>query len=71
MTVAYTGIFTSLSLSIVGAGIGIYCIATSLTMASITHPEIKSKNLISILFCEAIALYGIIMSIITFSSMPS
>lgn len=67
---ANTGIFTSLSLSILGAGIGIYMIGSSLTQATVHHPEIKSKNLISVLFCEAIALYGIIMSIISFSSIP-
>ncbi|CAL6053854.1 Vacuolar_ATP synthase 16 kDa proteolipid subunit [Hexamita inflata] len=68
---SYTGIFTALALSILGAGLGIYMIGASLTQATVHHPEIKSKNLISILFCEAIALYGIIMAIITFSTIPS
>lgn len=68
---SFTGIFTSMSLSILGAGAGIYMIGSSLSQATVHHPEIKSKNLISILFCEAIALYGIIMSIITFSSIPN
>ena len=68
---SFTGIYTSLTLSILGAGAGIYMIGSSLTQATVHHPEIKSKNLISILFCEAIALYGIIMSIIMFSSIPN
>ncbi|KAH0576771.1 Vacuolar ATP synthase 16 kDa proteolipid subunit [Spironucleus salmonicida] len=63
-----TGIYTAISLSIIGAGTGIMMIGASLTQATIHHPEIKSKNLLSILFCEAIALYGIIMGIILFSS---
>ena len=61
---SYTGITISIALSIFGAGSGIFMIGTSLNQATVHHPEIKSKNLISILFCEAIALYGVIMAII-------
>eukprot|EP00917_Polyrhabdina_sp_WS-2016_P029011 GHVP01061849.1.p1 GENE.GHVP01061849.1~~GHVP01061849.1.p1 ORF type:complete len:190 (-),score=30.18 GHVP01061849.1:412-981(-) len=60
----YIGAVISVGLSTFGAAIGISISISGLMGAAVNQPRVKTRNIVGILLCEAVAVYGFVFSIV-------
>jgi V-type H+-transporting ATPase proteolipid subunit len=68
---ASVGVAIALGISVLGGAWGILTTGTALMGAAVKAPRVRTKNLVSIVFCEAVAIYGVIIAIILSQKMSA
>ncbi len=67
---AALGVSLSVLLSVIGAALGISISAPAIAAAGTERPEIVSKSLIATILAEALAIYGLVVGLLSLFAIP-
>src|SRR6266849_139297 len=68
---ASIGISLAVFLSVIGAALGISIAAPAIAAAGTERPEIVSKSLIATILAEALAIYGLVVGLLSIFKLPN